>query len=348
MKTVYYITAPTCSGKTTMALRLGRRMELPVYHADTVYEMLQSRHQLSVPADRLFDPEEVERLHLDFGDYKNIVDAKRPLYAELITRKSGDFIIEGYSLSFADDRRLVSEAVGAHRSVILRINLPFEKWKHQYSLKMGQSGDHLLQAYERINSFFSAREGDVVYEFQDANAVDQHYSPYQKAGFTDKKIEALRIPILSGDVVNDIGCNEGLIGQWCLQHGAKHVRGYDANWRFLDRAAQNNLEVYLGDIESNNLKTADVNLCVSVFHYFKNPQGFLAKVKAATGRLLVLEIPIYEEKGLLAKFEPANDTTKYSTDLIELWLKRNFPTVERVGRSVSPDGSFRLVYHCHV
>jgi hypothetical protein len=348
MKTVYYIIAPTCSGKTTMALRLGTRMNLPVFHADTVYDLLHDTYSLPVPAERLFDPEEVRKLNLSWGEYSSMDEAKRPLYAELIKTADSDFIIEGFSLSFSHDRNLVAEAVGPHRVVILRIDLAFDKWCELYLKKMGKDGSHLLDAYNRIRAFFQPQEGDTVYSFKDPNALDVHYSPYQVAGFTDKKIAALQIPIEVGDTVNDIGCNEGQIGRWCLDNGASLVRGYDNHWRFLDKASQSGLQVHLSDVEADDRQPADVNLCVSVFHYFKNPQAFIQKIRARTNRLFVLELPIYEQPGLVSQYIPQTRSTKYSTSLIELWLKEHFAKVHRVGESIPPDKSFRLVYHCGV
>ena len=331
-----------------MALRLGKRMGLPVYHSDSVFNMLRDAYDLPVSPERLCDPVEVAKLNLSWGDNKDITSAKGPFYVKLIGDIPGDFIIEGFSLSFPEDRQLVFDAVGPHRPVILRIDLPFNKWCDFYQGKWGKEGHHLRQSYERLRSYFSAQPNETVYTFQDPNMIDVHYAPYQTKDFIDSKIKALKIPLRVGDVVNDIGCNEGVIGAWCLNQGAKRVRGYDRNWRFLDKAAFNGLEVHLGNVETDELEIADITLCVSVFHYFKDPEGVIAKLRAHTRRTLVLELPIYQQPGLVSRFIPENRMTWYSKSLIEFWLKENFSDITVVGESVPPDNSYRLVFHCTV
>jgi SAM-dependent methyltransferase len=324
-------------------------MKLPVIHADAAYERLQELY--GIPAElsaQLFDNEAVAKLNLNWGSYANITEAKAPIYEALLAKQEGDLIIEGFSMSYPEDRIAVEAAIGPHRAVILVIDLPFAVWAKRYADKMGRDGGHLESAYRRIANFFEARPQDVVYRFADSSDIDAHYAPYQLQEFIKGKIEALKIPINRGDRVNDIGCNEGLIGRWCLEQGAALVRGYDMNWRFLDIAAQNGLEVSLGNVETMNIDPADVNICSSVFHYFKNPQDFLKKIRASTVRTFALELPILNSGGYMSQFVPQNRCTWYSRSLIELWLNENFADVRCVGPSVSPDGSTRLVYHCSV
>jgi hypothetical protein len=351
MKTAYYIVGPSASGKTTAAKSLGARMGIPVYHADRVYNFLHDEYKTAVPAPRLTHYNKWDNPQNfgieSWGSYKNMEEAKAPMFERLITDKTSDIIIEGFTLSFPSERKHVERVIGPHRAVILRLDLPFEKWAEFFERKKGKPAHSRQALFDRLRSCFSTQEGDVVYTFDDPNMVPVHWSPYQRTGFTDRKIEALKIPLKKGDVVNDIGCNAGEIGKWCLDNGASFVRGYERNWRFLDDAAQRGLDPHLGDVETGRLEPADVNLCVSTFHYFKNPRGFLENVRGATRRVFVLELPIYQAEGMVAKFHEKGRRMDYSTALIEFWLGEHFPKVERVGESVAPNRSYRLVYHAY-
>jgi hypothetical protein len=352
MKTVYYIVGPSSSGKTTAARKLVTKMDIPLYHADLVYDFLHQEYKPTVPASHLVhyrkwdDP---RHFGLEsWGPYKTIDEAKEPMFKRLIGDKESDIILEGFTLSFPSERKLVEKAVGPHRAVILRIDLPFEKWAEFFEKKKGKSAENRMPAFQRLRSCFAAQESDTVYVFSDPDALVVHWSEYQRTGFTDKKIAALKIPIQKGDIVNDVGCNAGEIGKWCLDQGASLVRGYETNWRFLDDAVKKGLEPHLGDVETGELEPADVTLCVSTFQYFKNPRDFLRKARAATRRLFVLELPIYQAEGMVAKFYEKGRHMDYSTALIEFWLREHFAKVERVGESIPPNRSYRLVYHCGV
>ena len=353
MKTVYYVAAPQCSGKTTSARALAARMELPVYHADLVYNMLCAELNLDVPPGRLIDPRKWDDPGAhgleSWGDYPDMDAAKAPLFAKLLEGETGDFVIEGFTLSFASERALVEKVVGPHRAVLLQIDLTYEKWLEFFKSRHGEARKSPHQVvYKRLFSYFEAGPDDIVYTFSDPEKMVVHYALYQKPEFVSKKIEALKIPVQEGDVINDIGCNDGNIGKWCLDHGASHAHGYDANWRFLDKARQNGLEPHLGNVEIDPLETADITLCVSVFHYFRDPQSFLEKAAKATKRLFILEIPIYQKPGYVSMWLPRTRITRYSSELIEHWLNENFAEVKCVGESIPPDNSYRLVYHCYV
>lgn len=363
MKTVYYVIGPMASGKTTSATKLAGLMKIPLFHADLVYTAL---HELI--EDPTFSPEELID-PLRWGSPENyglsswlgcesMWQAKAPLYSDMLASAPDEFIIEGFTLSFQEERELVRRVIGEHKSYLLRLDLPYDRWIAQYAQRNAEYRPDEPE-YDVLRSYFSSSPHDIVYTFRDPNMLPVHYAPYQKEGFTDRKIAALKIPVHQGDVVNDIGCNEGLIGKWCVDQGASVAHGYEYNWRFLDKARDIGIIPHLGNVEHDPLEVADITLCVSVFHYFENPQGFLRKARAATRRLFVLELPIYVDpytgasmEGKVVKFEPTGsgniDVFRYSAGFIETMLWRNFSKIEYVGRSVPPDNSVRYIYHCWV
>lgn len=363
MKTVYYVIGPMASGKTTSARNLAKRMDIPLFHSDIVYQQIHDALNIEKPADALLDPrlwDNPKYFGLStWGEYETLQDAKAPRFNDMLAKAEGDFIIEGFSLGFLSERELVESAVGPHKAVLLHISIPYEAWKSFFLSRWPDTEPTDQASYDRLCSYFEAGSDDVVYTFRDPKMIDVHYAPYQGGEFTEKKIEALKIPVQPGDVINDIGCNEGLIGKWCVDQGASNAHGYEYNWRFLDKARDNGLIPHLGNVEHDPLEPADITLCVSVFHYFENPQAFIRKARAATRRLFIIELPIFADpvtrksvEGLVAKYEPANQhnisVTRYSAKLIETWLWQSFSKIEYVGRSVPPDNSLRYVYHCWV
>lgn len=363
MKTVYYVIGPMASGKTTSAMKLAELMKVPLFHADLVYSALHGLiENPEFAPEELIDPlrwNDPENYGLSsWLGFETMWEAKAPLYLDMLTNAPDTFIIEGFTLSFQEERDLVKQAIGEHQSYLLRLDLPYERWMVQYA-KRNPAYRPDQQEYDVLRSYFAASPQDIVYTFRDPNMLPVHYAPYQKEGFTDKKIVALKIPVQPGDVINDVGCNEGLIAKWCVDHGASVAHGYEYNWRFLDKARQNGIVPHLGNVEHDPMEEADITLCVSVFHYFENPQAFLRKARSATRRLFIIELPIFVDPytgvsvdGKVVKFEPAGtgniDVFRYSAGFIETMLWRNFSKVEYVGRSVPPDNSVRYIYHCWV
>lgn len=160
IKTIYYLTAPTSSGKTTTAKRLSQELNLPIFHADLVYDMLCDRYQLSCPPATLIDPvlwNDPKNFGItSWGKYANIDDAKLELYEELLRSVDGDFIIEGFTLSLPSERAIISKVVGLHKAIVLRITLPFSQWREMYNKKNGfQVSDLHSSRYEYLHSMFS-------------------------------------------------------------------------------------------------------------------------------------------------------------------------------------------------
>jgi SAM-dependent methyltransferase len=351
VRTVYFIVGPTCSGKTTTARELGKLTGLPWFQADKIYARLKQELGCQGPPHELLRrwgvPRRESQTNLQDLPEQEVQALKANALRAILNGVEGDFIFEGFTLAFTQERRLLYQIIGEHRRVILRLDIPFELWKEHYQKKMKKDGTDKKAAYERLRSQLQVSEEDSVYTFTHPKDILVKYQLYQKDDFINRKIEALKIPIISGDVVNDVGCNEGKIGRWCLDHGAALVHGYDKNWRFLDRAAMAGLRVHLSNVESDPIEQADVTLCVSVFHYFRNPRAFLDKARRATRRLFILEAPIYRSPKLLAEYFPKTGIMRYSQPLLEKWLSDHFKRVECVGESVPPDKSYRLVFHCH-
>lgn len=176
IKTVYYITGPTSSGKTTAGIRLSKELGLPIFHADLVYNMLKDKYEISGPAERLL-ANELWNDPLNFGisswgSHHHINDAKVELFKVLLGDAKGDFIIEGFSLSISSEREIVKNVVGAHRAIILRIDMPYQEWSELFrkKTKINISEAHFSE-YERLRSYFSDNGAFKVAEFDHPEKV---------------------------------------------------------------------------------------------------------------------------------------------------------------------------------
>lgn len=175
MRTVYYIVAPSGSGKTTLGRRLATEMDLPLYHADLVYNALAKKYDIDCSPAKL-------TIHTlwdnpnnfgipSWGKYPSMADAKREAYAELLKGVTGDFIIEGFTLSFAFERDLVSDAVGVHRAVIIRLILDLGTWADFILRKPEPSPPPSQANLDSLNSVFETADGDITLEFSHPSQV---------------------------------------------------------------------------------------------------------------------------------------------------------------------------------
>jgi len=167
LRTVYYIVAPTSSGKTTSARRLSKEMGLPLVHADHAYNALAKKYNATCSPAKLTEYElwdKPEEFGIEsWGVHASMHDAKREIYCDLIKNISGDFIIEGFTLSFISERELIEDVIGRHRSVIVRIKASFDQWCELYISKNNDKDVvRRVHAFNRLTECFTAKPDDFV------------------------------------------------------------------------------------------------------------------------------------------------------------------------------------------
>jgi len=169
MRTVYYIIAPTSSGKTTAARALSAEMNLPLFHADLVYNELAKKYNAACSPAKLTQYElwnKPEEFGIEsWGVHATMHGAKREIYCDLLKNASGDFIIEGFTLSFASERELVTDAIGAHRAVLLRIMLPFVLWRNFFTHKFPTLKAPGEAIFDRLSGVFEVMDDDLSLTF---------------------------------------------------------------------------------------------------------------------------------------------------------------------------------------
>jgi len=177
MRTVYYIVAPTSSGKTTSARRLSKEMGLPLVHADHAYTFISKLLDLrQEDYGRIYDYllwEKPEEFGLESWLGHDHLDAlKSHAYSNLLNSLEGDFIIEGFTLSFSSEREIIKDIIGHHRSVVIRILTSFDEWCELYILKNGdQDVVRREKTFKRLTNCFDAKHDDSVITFSHPREV---------------------------------------------------------------------------------------------------------------------------------------------------------------------------------
>jgi len=228
MRRVFYVIAPTSSGKTTSARRLSQEMGLPLYHADLVYNMLAN----SFPVD--CEPEKLTRYELwsdpanfglsSWGDYPDMDAAKRAKYVELLADEVGDFIIEGFTLSFAAERDMVENAVGPHEALIIRINLSFADWIELFKSRNGEEKLPTEQSFERLKNCFERNSTDIVLSVDHPELVSSSLIREHQVETISVKERSSAMKVMSEDVFmakaqewlnkNPLDKNGNVVGYW--------------------------------------------------------------------------------------------------------------------------------------
>jgi SAM-dependent methyltransferase len=340
MRKVYYIAGITASGKTTLAGKLSEQLGLPLLMADHILDDLGKALYYTRP-DKLALPENMVEL-----DQVKIAHLKEMIWKERIGKVGGDFVVEGFTLGFENERKIVDRVLGEHQKVFFYLDPPFSLWA-EYAEDKGYRPN--LSTFNIWKKYFEPPED--YYHISDPSLIFLPYEKYQREGLTDLKWEALKMPkSFEGKSVLDIGCNDGQIGRYCLDRGAKEVQGIDINWQNVENAKAKGIGAKLKSFNDpmwgNNFPQFDYVFALAMFHYVLDKDRFLDECAKLTRGEFILELPVCQKGGFL--WERYHE--KYlipSVDLITEMLKKRFPKVGITGKSICPDGmDNRLIFRC--
>lgn len=332
MRHVVYLAGITASGKTTVAKRLAENLGIPHYQTDEVYSIIAKR--LNYPsAEQLVVP-------WKWKEFPRFGGLKHEAYKDVLGKEKGDFIIEGFTLYFEQDRQLIAQVIGEHWPTYFQLKPSVVTWLEWAEKKFGKP--HSYKDYDKLQEFFEPPSH--YYEIRDYEVLFAHHEPYQRTGLTDEKWRRLKLRNLTGKTVLDLGCNAGWIGKFCLEAGAARVVGVDCNWRYLEEARQKGVETRLMRLERLEEIEGqfDYVLCLATFHYLGDKEGFIKECARLARKEFVLEVPVLQEEGL--KLGAKNHYFIPTKDLVLKWLGENFTKVEVVGTSPAPDDSYRLIF----
>ncbi|MGY6695573.1 MAG: isopentenyl transferase family protein [Roseinatronobacter sp.] len=167
LQTVVYITGPTCSGKTTASIKLSKELGMPIVDADAAYDILHELMNVPNRGRKLTDYRRwgnPQSFGLDSWMGYDHLDALKPdAYRKILANIDRNFIIEGFTLSFISERRIIHDLVGAHKSVIIRIMTSFEQWVEFYIKRNGdETVANRIKDFTRLTNCFEADVDSTV------------------------------------------------------------------------------------------------------------------------------------------------------------------------------------------
>ena len=355
MREITYITGIPCSGKSTTAQRASEGMKLQQITLDQM--CLSAAKEIGCP-----DPRKLS-LPSFWENVPNARDVKKRALEKLFAREGcdGDLIVEGSALMYRDIRSIIDEIIGEHSRVFLLIDVSYEDWLGLWESRYIQGLDPRTKppSVDAYKAYLDARclfqppkHYWTVSHPQEIRAFG--HRPYQKGGwrddFTDGKWEGLHLPSLSDKALLDLACNAGGMCQRALSAGATRVIGADYNLCYLREAHHAGVETMFLDLAHlDRVKEKfDYVLLLSAHHYIRDPERLIEQIAGLTKELFVWEGPVSLKDGLVLEFRDGTPYNNYipTEGLLQLWLERSFARVERIGPSVSPDTSTRVVYHC--
>jgi len=321
----------TATGKTTIGKRLAKHLGVEFKSVDDVYSIIARKigHKRQ---EELVMPQTQARI-------KDFNKLRVGGYEELFGGGGDRLVVEGFPLFFHEDRKLLKQVTGDNDIVFFYYKPLFELWVERSKKKYGKIPS--WHDWVTLNEMF--QPPDEYYQIDDEDVLFVHYEKYQRKGFTDKKWGVLQLPDLEDKEVLDLGCNAGWFGEYCYKAGARCVVGVDNNWRYLEEAKKRGVEPILQDL--NNLKVGgrfDTVLCLATLHYIADKEKFIERVADLTKEMFVLEVPIFDDKGL--KMGKKNNYFIPTKELVLHWLNKHFRRVVVVGESPAPDDSHRLVF----
>lgn len=315
MKLVFWITGAPCAGKSFHAIKMGERLNLPVYHLDLI------------------------------DDRTNIDDmTKEEGYRNILKNLEENIIIEGIiPFTFKRDMEIVQRILSDYKIIYLIVEPEYDQYLKQVAKRnydVSKTPVSYLDYYgglkERLGRFFVLSDNNEITD-EDIRSFN-----YQHDGFTDVKFKQLKINPKDKTIL-DLGCSSCAFEKYLIEEGAIKYTGLDVNKIYLA-----NENAHLFDI--NNLEDwhnpADIVICTSVLHYIHDKEKFIREAARLSNELFVLETPLHnaEGKNLHLGSRGLYFPTK---ELLEEWIFKYFKSFKCLGASVVEDGSYRLIYHCY-
>jgi len=138
--------------------------------------MLQEQYRIPEPAAPLTDYRRwgpAANFGIEnWGNHVTMDEAKEECFGRLLKDADPELnIIEGFTLSFAAERRMTAAALQETNSLILRLDLPFEEWALLHARKFGLDAQLLRADHNRLTKCFEPTPGDKIIEYSHPSRV---------------------------------------------------------------------------------------------------------------------------------------------------------------------------------
>ena len=150
----------------------------------------------------------------------------------------------------------------------------------------------------------------------------------------------------TGKTYLDIGCNLGEMLRLAKAEGAIHVVGIDERRDYIEEARMIDNSVVL-DVRKAEYVTGNYDIVVAsaMFHYIKDHDRFFNQMARATNEVFIIDVWL-ENNNESAKFYLTDRGLFIPNKKAFLHIaSKYFKYIQEIEQSISPDGSYRVIYH---
>jgi ubiquinone/menaquinone biosynthesis C-methylase UbiE len=319
----FWVVGVSCSGKSYYTKLLSEKLNLQYAHLDCAYD--------------------------HFSENCDKVEA----YKKALSHITSDvFIIDGIKpFMYTDDMDALKKTIGNVRIIYVLVSPSYEVYESNISKRLQESASTnglTINSYvlENIKLGLLIKKCVTIETEADLEKItdeDIRSLRYQLVGHTDKKWQLLKIDC-AGKSILDLGCSACFYDELSKKDGAKSYVGLDVNMAYLFNENARAFDINYID---RWRETADIVVCTSVLHYIKDKEKFIKECSRLANEMFVLETPLSMEKGLYLECDKNRHDLLFPTqELLEYWISKYFKSFECLGRSITQDDSYRLIYHC--
>jgi len=347
MKTVVYVAGGFVSGKTTACKEFAKLNGFTHYETDKVYDPMIAEHNRPIMYPGYRTEEDRQEL--------------RKKYAEKFYDCHDRSIVEGFAVNFKEDREMIKAVIGPHRAIHIYIQPKYDHWLLYHEKRMRETGlpdiNKNWNFYSSTISLFEPPE--KCWYLGDPQELIVPVGRYQTSASEHKIKAILQDCILTGATVLDLGCAEGLAGEYMIKEKkAAEVVGLDNNWWALSENRSYGNLARLCDLEKERLLNHgrfDIALCLSLLHRIMDKERFVREISSAADNA-IFELPVSNNSGFkITRYDkiPGHNPAETqawcpSEEYIKYLLNKYFSRVQLMGRSPIKygDESNRLVWIC--
>lgn len=324
MKTYLWLIGPSCSGKSFYAEKLAEKLNIPFMHLDCMYNYLsECNNNMYIAYQQL----------LKSNDKIMVIDGIVPFHN-------------------LENMKALKDTLGNSHIIYLVCNIPYSIYKLNIDKRRLEAENTIMltkrQFQKEILFYKSIKKDNRYIEISNISDLDKITDEdlrsinYQHTNLTDVKWKQLNI-FCDGKTILDLGCSTCWYENFAKIDGAIRYKGLDVNKAYLF-----NDNAYYFDLNylENWTQSADIVISTSVYHYINDKEKFIKQVARLTKEIFVFETPLSRLSGKVIECEPNRNLLFVSKLLLEFWIKKYFKSFKCLGKSITEDDSYRLIYHC--